>query len=168
MAAFTYTIPFFIVMSFGGIYGEMLGLSASTVFYLLAAMFVGDVVTRLIIRLKSPIQNRRPYLVFAVTIALVAAVFLALSSVSVIFLVLAFLIAGIPDGISWTLGLQIANTVFKPEEIAASTSFFSSSMMIMSALMPLVGYMASMTGFTVTLWTFAAITGVLFIVELLM
>jgi len=168
VAAFTYTIPFFIIMSFGGIYGEMLGLSASTTFYLLAAMFVGDVVTRFIIRLKSPIQNRRPYLVFAVTIALVAAVFLALSSVSVIFLVLAFLIAGIPDGISWTLGLQIANTVFKPEEIATSTSFFSSSMMIMSALMPLVGYMASITGFTATFWAFAAITGVLFIIELLM
>jgi predicted MFS family arabinose efflux permease len=131
-------------------------------------MFVGDVVTRLIIRLKSPIQNRRPYLVFAVTIALVAAVFLALSSVSVIFLVLAFLIAGVPDGISWSLGLQIANTVFKPEEIATSTSFFSSSMMIMSVLMPLVGYMASIIGFTVTFWAFAAITGVLFIIELLM
>jgi hypothetical protein len=41
-------------------------------------------------------------------------------------------------------------------------------MMIMSALMPLVGYMASITGFTATFWVFAAITGALFIVELLM
>jgi len=155
-------------MSFGGIYGEMLGLSSSTTFYLLSAMFVGDVVTRLIIRLKSPIQNKRIYLLFAVTVALVAAVFLALGSVSAIFLVLAFLIAGIPDGISWTLGLQIANTAFKPEEIATSTSFFSSSMMIMSALMPLVGYMISIAGFTTTLWVFTAITGILFALELLM
>jgi MFS family permease len=168
VAAFTYTIPFFIIMSFGGIYGEMLGLSSSTTFYLLSAMFVGDVVTRLIIRLKSPIQNKRIYLLFAVTVALVAAVFLALGSVSAIFLVLAFLIAGIPDGISWTLGLQIANTAFKPEEIATSTSFFSSSMMIMSALMPLVGYMISIAGFTTTLWVFTAITGILFALELLM
>jgi type IV secretory pathway TrbD component len=39
-------------------------------------------------------------------------------------------------------------------------------MMIMSALMPLVGYMASVMGFTTTLWIFAAITAALFIWEL--
>ncbi|MGC9134498.1 MFS transporter [Caldisphaera sp.] len=166
IAAFAYTIPFFIIFSYGVIYGSVLGLSASTVFYLFAAMFVGDVVTRFIIRLKSPIQNRRPYMVFAVTIALLSAIFLALSSVSVAFFVIAFLIAGIPDGIAWTLGLQIANTTFKPEEIGTSTSFFSSSMMIMSVLMPLVGYMASVMGFTTTLWIFAAITAAFFIWEL--
>jgi len=168
IAAFAYTIPFFIILSFGVIYGGMLGISATTVFYLYALMFVGDVVTRFIIRLKSPIQNRRPYMIFAVTIALLSAIFLALSSVSIAFFVLAFLIAAIPDGIAWTLGLQIANTTFKPEEIGTSTSFFSSSMMIMSALMPLVGYMASVIGFTSTLWAFAAITAVFFIWEILL
>ncbi|MGB9827383.1 MAG: MFS transporter [Thermosphaera sp.] len=166
IAAFAYTIPFFIIMSYGVIYGSVFGLSASTVFYLFTAMFVGDVVTRFIIRLKSPIQNRRPYMIFAVTIALLSTIFLALSSVSVAFFVIAFLIAGIPDGMVWPLGLQIANTTFKPEEIGTSTSFFSSSMMIMSALMPLVGYMASVMGFTTTLWIFAAITAVFFIWEL--
>jgi len=83
------------------------------VFYLFAAMFVGDVVTRFIIRLKSPIQNRKPYLLFAVSIALLAAIFLALSNISVAFLILAFLIAGIPDGISWTLGLQLKVSPFR-------------------------------------------------------
>ncbi|MGC8515907.1 MAG: MFS transporter [Thermoplasmata archaeon] len=170
IAAFAYTIPFYIIFSYGVIYGGVLGLSETTVFYLLAIMFVGDVVTRFIIRLKSPIQNRRPYMVFAVSIALVSAVFLALSSVSIAFFVLAFLIAAIPDGIAWTLGIQIANTTFKPEEIGASTSFFSSSMMIMSALMPLVGYMTSVKylGFTTTLWIFAGITAIFFIWELLL
>jgi DHA1 family multidrug resistance protein-like MFS transporter len=170
IAAFAYTIPFYIIFSYGVIYGAVLGISATTVFYLFAAMFVGDVITRFIIRLKSPIQNRRPYMVFAVSVALVSAVFLALSSVSIAFFVLAFLIAAIPDGIAWTLGIQIANTTFKAEEIGTSTSFFSSSMMIMSVLMPLVGYMASVKsiGFTDTLWIFAAITGVFFIYELLL
>ncbi len=170
IAAFAYTIPFYIIFSYGVIYGGVLGLSASTVFYLFALMFVGDVVTRFIIRLKSPILNRRPYMVFAVTIALFSAIFLALSSISIAFFVLAFLIAAIPDGIAWTLGIQIANTTFKPEEIGTSTSFFSSSMMIMSVLMPLVGYMASVKyiGFTNTLWIFAAVTGVFFVYELLM
>jgi MFS family permease len=170
IAAFAYTIPFYIILSYGVIYGGILGLSATTVFYLFAAMFVGDVVTRFIIRLKSPIQNRRPYMIFAVTIALFSAIFLALSSVSIVFFVIAFLIAAIPDGIAWTLGLQIANTTFKPEEIGTSTSFFSSSMMIMSVLMPLVGYMASVKyfGFTRTLWIFAAVTVVFFIIELLL
>ncbi|MEM3941233.1 MAG: MFS transporter [Thermoplasmatales archaeon] len=170
LAAFAYTIPFYIIFSYGVIYGGILGLSATTVFYLLAAMFVGDVVTRFIIRLRSPIMNKRPYMLFAVTIALISAIFLALSSVSVAFFVLAFLIAAIPDGIAWTLGIQIANTTFKPEEIATSTSFFSSTMMIMSVLMPLVGYMASVKylGFTKTLWIFAAVTAVFFIWELLL
>ncbi len=169
IAAFAYTIPFYIIFSYGVMYGGVLGLSATTVFYLFAAMFVGDVITRFIIRLKSPIQNRRPYMVFAVTIALISAIFLALSSVSICFFVLAFLIAAIPDGIAWTLGIQIANTTFKPEEIGTSTSFFSSSMMIMSALMPLIGYMFSVKyfGFTATLWIFAAITGIFFLWELL-
>jgi DHA1 family multidrug resistance protein-like MFS transporter len=170
IAAFAYTIPFYIIFSYGVIYGGVLGLSATTVFYLFAAMFVGDVITRFIIRLKSPIQNRRPYMIFAVTVALFSAVFLALSSVSIAFFVIAFLIAAIPDGIAWTLGIQIANTTFKPEEIGTSTSFFSSSMMIMSVLMPLVGYMASVKyiGFTNTLWIFAAVTAVFFIYELLL
>ncbi len=170
IVAFAYTIPFYIIFSYGVIYGGILGLSASTVFYLFAAMFVGDVITRFIIRLKSPIQNRRPYMIFAVVIALFSAVFLALSSISVAFFVLAFLIAAIPDGIAWTLGIQIANTTFKPEEIGTSTSFFSSSMMIMSVLMPLVGYMASIKyiGFTKTLWIFAAVTAVFFVYELLL
>ncbi len=170
IAAFAYTIPFYIIFSYGVIYGGILGISASTVFYLFAAMFVGDVVTRFIIRLKSPIQNRRPYMVFAVTIALFSAVFLALSYVSIAFFVLAFLIAAIPDGIAWTLGIQIANTTFKPEEIGTSTSFFSSSMMIMSVLMPLVGYMASVKyiGFTNTLWIFAAVTAAFFVYELIL
>ncbi|MGC8497310.1 MAG: MFS transporter [Thermoplasmata archaeon] len=170
LAAFAYTIPFYIIFSYGVIYGGILGLSATTVFYLFAVMFVGDVITRFIIRLKSPIKNRRPYMIFAVTIALFAAIFLALSSVSIIFFVLAFLIAAIPDGIAWTLGIQIANTSFKPEEIGTSTSFFSSSMMIMSVLMPLVGYMASLKylGFTTTLWIFAIITAIFFVWEMLL
>ena len=168
IAAFAYTIPFYVIFSYGVIYGSVLGLSATTVFYLFAAMFVGDVVTRFIIRLKSPVQNKRPYMVFAVSIALISSVFLAMSSLSVAFFILAFLIAAIPDGIAWTLGIQIANTTFKPEEIGTSTSFFSSSMMIMSALMPLIGYMFSVKyfGFTTTLWIFAVITGIFFVWEL--
>ena len=168
IAAFAYTIPFYVIFSYGVIYGSVLGLSAATVFYLFAAMFVGDVVTRFIIRLKSPVQNKRPYMVFAVSIALISSVFLAMSSLSVAFFILAFLIAAIPDGIAWTLGIQIANTTFKPEEIGTSTSFFSSSMMIMSALMPLIGYIFSVKyfGFTTTLWIFAVVTGIFFVWEL--
>ena len=170
IAAFAYTIPFYIIFSYGVIYGGVLGLSATTVFYLFAVMFVGDVVTRFIIRLKSPVQNKRPYMIFAVTIALISSIFLAMSALSVAFFILAFLIAAIPDGIAWTLGIQIANTTFKPEEIGTSTSFFSSSMMIMSVLMPLIGYMFSVKyfGFTTTLWIFAVVTGVFFVWELLL
>ena len=170
IAAFAYTIPFYIIFSYGVIYGGVLGLSAATVFYLFAVMFVGDVVTRFIIRLKSPVQNKRPYMIFAVTIALISSIFLAMSALSVAFFILAFLIAAIPDGIAWTLGIQIANTTFKPEEIGTSTSFFSSSMMIMSVLMPLIGYMFSVKyfGFTTTLWIFAVVTGVFFVWEILL
>ncbi len=168
IAALAYTIPFFIIFSFSYEIGSALGFTASEVYYLLAAMFVGDVLTRLVVRLKSPITNRRPYMIAAVTIALLASVFLALSMVSWIFFILALLIAGIPDGLTWTLGLQIANTSFKREEIATSTSFFSSIMMIMSALMPLVGYMFSVVGETYTLTVFAGITAVFFVWELLL
>ncbi|MEM3965549.1 MAG: MFS transporter, partial [Thermoplasmata archaeon] len=78
IAAFAYTIPFYIILSYGVVYGNVLGLTASTIFYLFAAMFVSDVLTRFIIRLKSPIMNKRPYMILAVSIALISAIFLAL------------------------------------------------------------------------------------------
>ncbi|MGC8674138.1 MAG: MFS transporter [Thermoprotei archaeon] len=146
IAAIGYTIPFFSLMSFGVMYGGMIGFSPSSVFYLLALMFTGDVITRFIIRLKSPIANRYPYMVAALSFATLAAFFLYASYYAAPLYILAFLLAGVPDGIAWTLGLQIANTSFKSGQIVTATSFFSSSMMVLSALMPVVGLMASMQG----------------------
>jgi DHA1 family multidrug resistance protein-like MFS transporter len=168
VAALGYTIPFYLLMSFGVMYGSSLGFSPSLVFYLFALMFTGDVLTRLYIRLKSPIQNRYPYMVAALSFATLAGFFLYASYYSPPLYYLAFALAGIPDGIAWTLGLQIANTAFKSGQIATATSFFSSSMMIMSAAMPVVGLMASMKGigFAGSFLILAVVTLAFLLVEL--
>ncbi|HEV51705.1 MAG TPA: MFS transporter [Thermoprotei archaeon] len=170
IAAMGYTIPFFSLMSFGVRYGRMIGFSPSTVFYLLAIMFTGDVIMRFIIRLKSPITNRYPYMVAALSFATLAAFFLYASYYVAPLYYLAFLLGGIPDGIAWTLGLQIANTSFKSGQIVTATSFFSSSMMILSALMPVVGLMASMkdVGFVTAFLILAVVTLAFLLVELAM
>ena len=147
VAALGYTIPFFALMSFAAKYGSSIGFSPTTVYYLLAVMFVGDVAARLYVRLKSPIQNKYPYFVAALAFAAAAGLFLYLSYYVHALYYLAFALAGIPDGIVWPLGLQVANTAFKSGQIASATSFFSSAMMIMSALMPAVGLLASDRGF---------------------
>ena len=146
IAVMGYTIPFFSLMSFGIMYGGMMGFSPSTVFYLLTVMLAGDDITKFIIRLKSPITNRYPYMAPALSFATLAAFFLYASCYVASPYYLAFLLAGVADGISWTLGLQIANTSFKSGQVVTATSFFSSSMMILAALMPVVGLIASMKG----------------------
>ncbi|MFP3282896.1 MAG: MFS transporter [Nitrososphaeria archaeon] len=168
VAALGYTIPFFSLMSFGVMYGSSIGFSPSTVFYLLAVMFTGDVVTRLYIRLRSPITNRYPYMVAALSLATAAGAFLYLSHYAPALYYLAFALAGIPDGIAWTLGLQIANTAFKSGQIATATSFFSSSMMIMSAMMPAVGLLSSVreVGFAGSFLMLAVLTLAFLLIEL--
>jgi hypothetical protein len=56
----------------------------------------------------------------------------------------------------------VANTTFKSHEVASSTAFFSSGMMIMAAFMPLVGLLATTVGYTASFSVFAALVLVLF------
>jgi hypothetical protein len=51
----------------------------------------------------------------------------------------------------------VANTTFKAHEVASSTAFFSSGMMIMAAFMPIVGLLATSVSYTVSFWVFAVI-----------
>jgi MFS family permease len=147
VAALGFTIPFYALMSFGVRYGQSIGFSPSQVFYLFTLMFTFNLLTRLYILIKSPIQNKYPYMLAALSFATLTAVFLYASYYVHTLYYLAFVFAGIPYGIVWPLGLQIANTTFKSSQIASATSFFSSAMMIMSAIMPAVGLLASDGGF---------------------
>ncbi|MGC8562841.1 MAG: MFS transporter [Thermoplasmata archaeon] len=167
VSALGYTIPFFMLMSFGVRYGHVIGFSAETVFYLFAVMFTINVVTRLYLRMKSPIVNKYPYMVAALVFATLAAFVLYGSFYVGALFYLAFVLIAIPYGIVWTLGLQIANTSFKANEIPTSTSFFSSGMMIMSAVMPVIGIMSSdrSIGFGKTFLTFAIVTFVFLLIE---
>lgn len=79
-----------------------------------------------------------------------SAILLALSSLIVVFFIIVFLIAAIPEGIISTLGRQITNTTLKSEEIVTLTPFYSSSTIIISVLMPLVGYIVSLSYLSLT------------------
>ncbi|RIV20948.1 MFS transporter [Alicyclobacillaceae bacterium I2511] len=162
IAALGNKIPYFIVLSFGVLYGRKLGLSAPQVFYLIGVMFVFNVGARLVVMLQSPIRNKVRYLVIAMGFAVAAAILLPLATFIHSLFYFVFPFAGIPEGMLWPIGLQIANTTFKAHEVGSSTSFFSSAMMITAALMPLVGWFGIRMGYSATFALFGLIVVVLF------
>ncbi|MCL4407904.1 MAG: MFS transporter [Thermotogae bacterium] len=159
-------IPYFIVLSFGVLYGKLLGFTPQQIFYLIAVMFAFNIGARLFVMLKSPISNKLRYMEVAMIFAASAAIILPLSVIWHPLFYLVFPLAGIPEGILWPIGLQLANTTFKSHEIGSSTAFFSSGMMIMAALMPILGWIISTIGYEFSFLVFGAIT-VAFLIWLL-
>ncbi len=157
IAALGNKVPYFIVLSFAVLYGKTLGLSAREIFYLLAVMFVFNVGARFVVMVRSPITNKVAVMVTAMGFATAAALALALTPYVHDLFYLVFPLAGIPEGTLWPIGLQVANTTFKAHEVASSTAFFSSGMMIMAAFMPIVGLLATSVSYTVSFWIFAAV-----------
>jgi MFS family permease len=162
IAAIGNKVPYFIVLSFGVLYGERLGLSAAEIFYLVGVMFIFNVGSRLVVMLRSPITDKVRVMVIAMGFAAVAALLLPAATLVHPLFYLVFPLAGIPEGLLWPIGLQVANTTFKSHEVASSTAFFSSGMMIMAAFMPLVGLLATTVGYTASFSVFAALVLVLF------
>lgn len=163
IAALGNKIPYFIVLSFGVLYGKVLGLTPQQIFYLIAVMFAFNVGARLFVMLKSPINNKLRYMEIAMIFATGAAIMLPLSVIWHPLFYIVFPLAGIPEGILWPIGLQIANTTFKSHEIGSSTAFFSSGMMIMAALMPVLGWIISTIGFGISFWLFGGLVIVFFV-----
>jgi len=166
IAALGNKVPYFIVLSFAVLYGKTLGFSAREIFYLIAVMFVFNVGARFVVMVFSPITNKVAVIVTAMGFATAAALALALTPSVHDFFYLVFPLAGIPEGMLWPIGLQVANTTFKAHEVASSTAFFSSGMMIMAAFMPIVGLLATSVSYTVSFWVFAAVVIVAFVVLL--
>jgi hypothetical protein len=163
IAALGNKVPYFIVLSFAVLYGKTLGLSAREIFYLLAVMFVFNVGARFVVMVRSPITNKVAVMVTAMGFATAAALALALTPYVHDLFYLVFPLAGIPEGMLWPIGLQVANTTFKAHEVASSTAFFSSGMMIMAAFMPVVGLLATSVSYTVSFWVFAAVVALAFV-----
>ncbi len=157
IAALGNKVPYFIVLSFGVLYGKTLGLSAREIFYLVALMFVFNVGARFVVMVRSPITNTVAVMVVAMGFAAAAALALALTPAVHGLFYLVFPLAGIPEGMLWPIGLQVANTTFKAHEVASSTAFFSSGMMIMAAFMPIVGLVATSVSYTAAFSIFAAV-----------
>ena len=162
IAALGNKVPYFIVLSFGVLYGERLGLSAAEIFFLVGVMFIFNVGSRLVVMLRSPIADKARVMVVALGFATIAALLLPAATLVHPLFYLVFPLAGIPEGLLWPIGLQVANTTFKSHEVASSTAFFSSGMMIMAACMPVVGLLSSTVGYTAAFSIFALIVLALF------
>ncbi|MGC8513212.1 MAG: MFS transporter [Acidimicrobiales bacterium] len=157
IAALGNKVPYFILLSFAVLYGKTLGFSAQEIFYLIAGMFVFNVGARFVVMVLSPITNKVAVMVLAMGFATGAALALALTPYVHGLFYVVFPLAGIPEGMLWPIGLQVANTTFKSHEVASSTAFFSSGMMIMAAFMPIVGLLATSASYKVSFWVFAAV-----------
>ncbi|MGC8627699.1 MAG: MFS transporter [Acidimicrobiales bacterium] len=162
IAAIGNKVPYFIVLSFAVLYGKTLGLSAREIFYLMAVMFVFNVGARFVVMVLSPISNKVAVMVTAMAFATAAAIALALTPEVHDLFYLVFPLAGIPEGMLWPIGLQVANTTFKAHQVASSRAFFSSGMMIMAACMPVVGLLATSASYSASFWAFAGVVVVAF------
>lgn len=162
IAAIGNKVPYFIVLSFGVLYGKTLGFSARDIFYLIAGMFVFNLGARFVVMVLSPITNKVAVMVIAMGFAAAAALALALTPAVHGLFYLVFPLAGIPEGMLWPIGLQVANTTFEAHEVASSTAFFSSGMMIMTAFMPIAGLVATSVSYTASFWIFAGVVFVAF------
>ena len=163
IAALGNKVPYFIVLSFAVLYGKTLGLSAREIFYLIAVMFVFNVGARFVVMVRSPITNKVAVMVTAMGFATAAALALALTPAVHDLFYLVFPLAGIPEGMLWPIGLQVANTTFEAHEVGSSTAFFSSGMMIMAAFMPVVGLLATSVSYSTSFWAFAGVVIVAFV-----
>jgi len=162
IAALGNKIPYFVLLAYAVLYGKRIGIGPAEIFYLVGLMFMFNLGARMFVMLKSPVKDKTRYMAVAMTIAMLAAASLPLAAVSSAFFFLAFPLAGIPEGLLWPIGLQVANTTFKSGEIASSTAFFSSGMMGSAILMPLVGYLAGGIGYASSFAVFTGITFVFF------
>jgi MFS family permease len=132
-----YNIPFAFLTTYGGLYGTTdFGLSYSTVNLTFSTFFLTSFLSRLLFSIKVP-EKLSKLMYIAVLLSSIGLVVLGTATSYVIF-VIAFLILGIPHGLTYPLSVMSLTRSFPENRRSIANSYFFSIMMAIGTVMPFI------------------------------
>ncbi|MDG7040415.1 MAG: MFS transporter [Nitrososphaerota archaeon] len=133
-----YSMSTALILSFGGIFAKQsYDASYSLVILLFAAFFTASFTTRALFSVLK-IESIFPYVMLMMSISILGLVMVFLSHNIVIY-ALAFVILGIPHGLGMPIAMFSIGRSFTMEERNVANSYFTSTMMLMMVIMPVLG-----------------------------
>ncbi len=137
-AILAYNIIFALLIAFGGIYAKsVLKLSLSEVSLLFTGFFIVSFSSRLFISYKAP-ENLWHYLGTAMFITLTGIILIFFSYSDIIYII-AYLLLGIPHGVTYPLSIVSISRSFEVSYRNMANSYFFSVMMLIGMITPLAG-----------------------------
>ncbi|MGC8497313.1 MAG: MFS transporter [Thermoplasmata archaeon] len=133
-----YSMSTAILLSFGGIFAKSsYDASYSLITLLFALFFTASFVTRLLFSMYK-IGRLLPYVLMMMTISIFGLTLIFFSNNIIIYAV-AFVILGVPHGLGMPIAMFSINRSFPMNERNRANSYFTSTMMLMLIVMPLLG-----------------------------
>ena len=146
-----YSMSTALILSFGGIFAKQsYGASYSLVILLFAVFFTASFATRVLFSVLK-IGSIFPYVMLMMSISILGLVMVFLSKNLVIYAI-AFVILGIPHGLGMPIAMFSIGRSFPEQERNVANSYFTSTMMLMMVVMPVLGgTFLNMVGFRLLL-----------------
>lgn len=133
-----YSMSTALILSFGGIFAKQVyGASYSLVTLLFAVFFTASFATRVLFSVLK-IGSIFPYVILMMSISILGLVMVFLSNNIVIYAI-AYVILGIPHGLGMPIAMFSIGRSFTMEERNVANSYFTSTMMLMMVVMPVLG-----------------------------
>ena len=137
-AILAYNVIFALLITFGGIYAKsVLKLNLSDVALLFTGFFIVSFSSRLFISWKAP-ENLWHYLATAIIITLTGIILLFFSVNDIVY-ILAYLLLGIPHGVTYPLSIVSISRTFDMSYRNMANSYFFSIMMAIGIITPTAG-----------------------------
>ncbi|MCL5882281.1 MAG: MFS transporter [Candidatus Thermoplasmatota archaeon] len=133
-----YSMSTALILSFGGIFAKQVyGASYSLVTLLFAVFFTASFATRVLFSVLK-IGNIFPYVMLMMSISILGLVMIFLSN-NIFIYAIAYVILGIPHGLGMPIAMFSIGRSFTMEERNVANSYFTSTMMLMMVVMPVLG-----------------------------
>ena len=133
-----YSMSTALILSFGGIFAKQsYDAPYSLVILLFAVFFTASFATRVLFSILK-IGSIFPYVMLMMSISILGLVMVFLSNNIVIY-AFAFIILGIPHGLGMPIAMFSIGRSFTMEERNVANSYFTSTMMLMMVIMPVLG-----------------------------
>jgi len=142
-----YGVPFYVLITFGGIYEvEQFHASLSLVTLLFSLFFLTSFLGRLYYSLKPP-KRIRHHMTLAVSLTVIGIIFM-LTAKSLPVFIISLLVLGVPHGLTYPLSVLSLSRAFKPQQRNVANSYFFSINMLIGIILPLItGFFIDLVGF---------------------
>lgn len=132
-----YNIPFAFLTTYGGLFGiSDFKISLSTVNLTFSLFFLTSFISRLVFSVRVP--ERLPRLMFSAVILSAVGLLVLGTAKNYDYFVLAFLILGIPHGLTYPLSVMSITRSFPENRRNMANSYFFSIMMAIGTIMPFI------------------------------